>query len=47
MKEAVEEIKEFITEQKDANKKELNCHSVSKIEKEVCHPLIRLDIDND
>ena len=47
MKEAVEEIKEFIIEQNDTNRKESTCHFVSKIEKEVCHPLTRLDLDND
>lgn len=47
MKEAVEEIKEFITKQKDANRKESIFHSICKIEKEACHPLTRLDLDND
>ena len=47
MKEAVEEIKEFITEKKDTNREELTCYSVSKTRKEVCHALTRLDLDND
>ena len=43
----VEEIKGFITQQKDTNREELTCLSVSKSEKEVCSPLTRLDLEND
>ena len=47
MKEAVKEIKEFITEQKDISQSELTCNTVSKISKEVCQPLTWLALDND
>ena len=36
IKEVVEEIKGFITQQKDTNHEESTCLSVSKTEKEVC-----------
>jgi len=43
----VDEIKGFITQQKDVNRTEPTCLSVSKTGKEVCFPLTRLDLEND
>lgn len=47
MKEAVKEIKEFITEQNDTNRSKSTCNTVSKISKEVYQPLTWLSLDND
>lgn len=47
MKEVVKEIKEFITKQKNTNRLESTCNTVSKISKEVCQPLTQLALDND
>lgn len=47
MKEAIKEIKEFITKQKSTTRSESTCNTISKISKEVCQPLTGLALDND
>jgi len=47
IKEVVDKIKGFITQQKYVNRTESTCLSVSQTKKDVCSPLNQLDLEND